>query len=322
MKQLKKLFLFLLIFLMITGVVFSGGRREVETKGTIVFGDASWDSVQVHNRIAAFIVEHGYGYTPDYIPGDTIPVYQGVIRGDIHVMMESWTENVQEVYDRGVADGTIIDLGPNFPDSSQGWWIPTYMIEGDTSRSIDASAPDLTSIDKLPEYWELFRDPENPNKGRIYVGPPGWAATTMGTELMEETGLDQYYTAFLPGSDAALAGSMIAAYRRGEPWLGYYWEPTWVLGSVDMTLLEGSEWPPTQVNILINPELKTMAPEVVQFLERYATKTSDNNEFLAVMKDNDYTTQETAEWFLKNRESVWTEWVSRDIAAKVKAALK
>lgn len=302
--------------------LFAGGSREAAGKGTIIFGDSSWDSIQVHNRIASFILKHGYGYDADYTPGNTIPVYQGLMQGDIHVIMESWTENVQEVYDKGISSKTIIDLGPNFKDSSQGWWVPSYMVKGDPERGIKPSAPDLLSVDLLPKYRELFSDPEEPSKGRLYVGPPGWAATTAGTELMEKLGLDKHYNAFMPGSDAALSGSMIAAYRKGEPWLGYYWEPTWVLGSVDMILLKGSEWPPTQVNILINPKLQEFASDAVEFLKKYETKTSDNNEFLAVMKENNYSTAQTAEWFIKNREEIWNKWVSSDIAAKVKAALK
>jgi len=40
------------------------------------------------------------------------------------------------------------------------------------------------------------------------------------------------------------------------------------------------------------------------------------------MDDNDWDTTQTAEWFLKNKESVWTQWVSAEVAEKVKAALQ
>jgi glycine betaine/proline transport system substrate-binding protein len=45
------------------------------------------------------------------------------------------------------------------------------------------------------------------------------------------------------------------------------------------------------------------------------------NEILAYMQDSDANTQQAAEYFLKNYESVWTPWVSADVAAKVKTAL-
>ena len=50
-------------------------------KETIVFSDPGWDSAQVHSRVAAFIIENGMGYTIDYIPGETIPLFQGTCAG-------------------------------------------------------------------------------------------------------------------------------------------------------------------------------------------------------------------------------------------------
>ena len=38
-------------------------------KDTIVFSDLNWTSAQVQNRIAQFIVEHGYGYPTDTVFG-------------------------------------------------------------------------------------------------------------------------------------------------------------------------------------------------------------------------------------------------------------
>ncbi|MEA3470292.1 MAG: glycine betaine ABC transporter substrate-binding protein, partial [Thermodesulfobacteriota bacterium] len=115
-------------------------------KGTIRFMDLSWDSIQVHNRIAGFIIENGYGYDVEYIPGETIPLFTGLMRGNVDVDMESWTENIQEVYDKGISSGKVLDLGSNYPDSWQGWLVPTYMIKGDPKRGIKPMAPGLKSV--------------------------------------------------------------------------------------------------------------------------------------------------------------------------------
>jgi glycine betaine/proline transport system substrate-binding protein len=39
------------------------------------------------------------------------------------------------------------------------------------------------------------------------------------------------------------------------------------------------------------------------------------------MEEMDWEAQETAIWFLEEREEIWTEWVSPDIQEKVKNAL-
>lgn len=96
MKKLSIIALALLV--LITGGLFAGGEAESDMT-TIVFGDVSWDSVQVHNRIMAFIIENGLtGYKADFIPGDTLPILNGLQQGDVDVDMESWHSNFPEVY--------------------------------------------------------------------------------------------------------------------------------------------------------------------------------------------------------------------------------
>lgn len=301
---------------------------------TIKFGDLSWDSVMVHNRIAAFIVEHGMGYKTDFIPGGTEPTIIGLAKGDIHVDMESWTENIQKVYDKYTSEGKIIDLGSNFGNSWQGWLVPTYMIKGDPERGIKATAPDLKHVEDLPKYKDLFKDPEQPEKGRFYNGIAGWAVTEENTARLKAYGLDEYFTDFIPGSDAALAGSMAAAYKRGKPWFGYYWAPTPLLGKLDMTALEEIPYDEhtaktthkcalfqAQCNILVNHELPAAAPDVVDMLKKYETTLALNNEFLAHMDETKSSHEQTAVWFMKKYPDLWKTWVTPEVAGKVQAAL-
>lgn len=301
----------------------------------IIFTDNSWDSIQVHNRIAAFIVKHGMGYETDILAGETLPMLTGLMRGNVDVNMEAWIDNYGDTYEKGIESGAMIDLGSNFSDSWQGWYVPTYMIKGDPERNIEPMAPDLKSVEDLKKYWKLFQDPENPKKGRFYNSIPGWLVTKLNTQKLEAYGLAEYYTSFLPGSDAALAGSMVAAYEKGEPWFGYYWTPTWIIGKLDMTPIEeppydekvweetkACAFPPMRVQILVTKSLPERAPDVVEFLKKYDTTADICNQFLAYMQEHKASTEEAAVWFLKNYESLWTPWVTPEVAQKVKAALK
>ncbi len=293
------------------------GQQDSGVK-TIVFGDVSWDSVQVHNRIMGFIIENGLdGYKADYIAGDTVPVINGVIQGDIDVDMESWHQNVPEIYKKGIDSGNMVNLGKNLPDGPQGWWVPRYLVEGP-----GAQAPDLKSVDDLHQYAHLFKDPEDPSKGVIYAGVAGWGQLTTSEEYFDKYNLHDDFNMGVAGSGAALAGTMVGAYKKGEPWVGYYWAPTAVMGKLDMVRLKGSEYPAADIDILVNSSMLEEAPEVVEILKRYSTTVEDNNEFLSEMDTNGWDAVQTAEWFLKNKESVWTQWVSSDVAAKVKSAVK
>jgi len=324
--------------IMFAAVLLVSGTLAIQSaaaKTTIKFNDRSWDSIQVHNRIAGFIIEHGYGYDVDYVPGETVSLLTALQRGDSDVEMESWTENTQELFDKGLKEGTIIDLGPNYRDNWQGWLVPTFVIKGDEKRGIKPMAPGLKSVHDLPTYWEVFKDPEEPTKGRFYNSIPGWGVTAINSQKLKAYGLDKYFTDFIPGSDAALAGSMTAAVKRGKPWVGYYWAPSWILGKLDMTALEeppfdkeiwnttkACAFQPVQVHIFVNAKLPGKAPEVIEFLKKYETTTALNNEILAHMQDTRGMPEDGALWFLKNKKELWTGWVPADVAGKVEAALK
>ncbi len=313
-------------------VPFSTNASAASKK--LVFADVGWDSVRVHNRIAGFILTNGYGYEAEYMPGGTIPLFAGLARGDVDINMEIWVANQKEAYDKAIKAGQVIDLGSNFPDSWQGWLVPTYVIKGNAKRGIKPMAPDLKSVEDLSRYWKLFRDPEDPSKGIFYTCPPGWECGKIDEAKFKAYGLNKYYNIFPPGSYAALVGSMGAAIEKGEPWLGYHWAPTWPLGKFELTTIEeppfdqqvwdknkGCAYPSVKVNIAVHKALPKKAPEVVAFLKKYETTQVMANKFLAYMEDDDADVQAAALWFLKNYQDLWSGWVPPDVAKKVEAAL-
>ncbi|MFC1861684.1 ABC transporter substrate-binding protein [Chloroflexota bacterium] len=307
---------------------FTGCAVE-KAKEPVVFGYGGWDTVQFMSNIAGFIVEHGYGHPVEYMPATNVAIIAAVQRGDIDIHMEIAERSLQEPMRKLMESGQGEKVGISFPGTWQGWLVPTYMIE-------NGDLPEGVSVEDMPKYWELFKDPEEPTKGRFYSCIPGWQCEKTNNLKIEAYGLDKYYNVFTPGSDAALSASLVGAYEKGEPWFGYYWSPTWVLAKVDMTPLEeptfddklwtekakyASEYPLDENLIVVNVNLRGRAPEVVEFLGNYQNTYEQINDALLYMKDNEAEPPETAVWFLKNYESVWTQWVPSDVASKVKAAL-
>lgn len=303
-------------------------------KAKIVLADPQWDSVQFCNAVAQYIIEKGYGHPTEIMSGASAIVFEGVVNGDIDVVLEAWTENWQPRYDEEIKKGTVEELGINYDDNEQGFYVPTYLIKGDPARNIEALAPNLKSVQDLPQYWELFKDPEDPSKGVIYGSPAGWEADNILQAKIKSYNLDKHYNYLSPGSDTALAASITKAYREGKPWLGYYWSPTWVTGKYDMTLLSDNpyseeawnngyqtEFPSVRVAVAANKKLSEKAPEVVDFLKNFHTNSALLSDVLAYMQDNNANADQAAVWFLETREDVWVPWVPEDIATKVKTSL-
>ncbi len=307
----------------------------VRDETPLVFADAGWDSIRLHNYVAAFILENGYGYQTDVILGSTPITFAGFRAGDIDIYMELWHDNFPDAYAEAIELGEIEVTSVNFDDNAQGLYVPAFLIEGDAERGIEALAPDLKSVFDLPEYKDLFENPEDPDKGLIVGSPPGWFADEVLSAKMEHYGLEDYFTYLRPGSDTALATSIARAMETGEPWVGYYWEPTWIMGKYDMILLEEptydpAKWednyqcafPSTEVTTGVHRDMLERAPEVVEFLRHYETSSELTSEYLSYMMENEVEAEQAAIALLKENEELWSGWVPDDIAGKVKSALE
>lgn len=339
-----------LVALAFVSVLMAGTAVAQEDCGgynrSVVFADLDWDSVQVINGVARTILEAGFGCDTDAIPGSTIPLYQGAIRGDIDVIMEIWTDNVPDFWPPAVEAGTVVELGHVFDDAIQGWYVPRYLVEGDAERGIEALAPDLRSVEDLPRYASLFRDPEQPNLGRFYNCIIGWACEVVNNVKFYAYGLDEHFTNFNPGTGVALATSMEAAYLQGEPWFGYYWAPTWVLGELDMLRLEepaftqacwdaifdvvdtpeqgdvACAYPTSTAIVALGSNYKDqVSPEIREFLGSVRMGSDLINELLAYMQRTGADPSDTAAEFLRTQPEVWTAWVDEDTVARVQAAI-
>lgn len=310
-----------------------GGGKE-EGVGKIVFADAGWDSIRVHNSIAQKILEEGYGYKTDVTAGSTSATFQGLRTGDIDVYMEVWTDNIKEIYEEAIESGDIEKVSVNFNDNNQGLYVPSYVVHGDPERGIEPLAPDLKTVEDLKKYPEIFEDPEDKGRGRIINAPSGWAVADHIDDKFAAYDLDETMNNFMPGSDSAIVASLVDAYNSGEAWVGYYWSPTAVTAKYDLILLEepefdekvweetrATEFPPNDVVIAVHKDLPEQAEDVIQFLSKYETSSALTEEALKYIEENDASADEAAIWWMKEHEEVWTNWLSEDIANKVKESL-
>ena len=102
--------------------------------------------------------------------------------------------------------------------------------------------PGLVSVSDLPEYVELFSDPEDPSKGMIFNCIIGWQCQKINRAKWHAYGLFDTYNMAEPGSAGALDASIQGAYDASEPVLTYYWEPTTLVTELNLVRLDEPEW--------------------------------------------------------------------------------
>jgi len=341
MKFIKNTFLSL-VFLAFVSLGSSSAKAACSTH----LGDFDWDSANIHTAIASFIIEKGYGCDVEVTKGSTTPIMAAFFDGQIDVITELWEDNLVELLKPHFADGSIIHMGTNTPASEQAFWVDRATAEANGLKSVE----DM----KKPGVWELFKDPENPSKGRMTSCISGWTCYTINLVKHKVYGLDEFYTYFDPGSGGALDAAIAGAFKKGKPVFSYYWTPTGLMGKVDLVKLEEPKYDQACWDKMtkVVEDIKADGPDVykdtcaceyvnmsltkaastkfasnkknkpiLDFIRAYSIPTPDVNRSLAFyMDESGGDMEETAKHFLANT-GMWKKWVPADVAEKVKASL-
>ena len=298
-------------------------------KETIIFSDLNWSSAQVQDRIAQYIVEKGYGYPTDVVFGATLPLFQGLRRGDSHVTMEIWLPNQDEAWMEAQAAGEVISVGESLgKDWQSAFVIPAYLQE---------QHPDLDSIDDLKDdkFKALFATAETGGKARLVSCVIGWACEEVNAAQITGYALEDHVHVVNPGDGAAANADLYGAYEKGDPWLGYQWgtnDPALVLDLVRLEEPAYSDecWFTTKacayedatILIAVHPDLPGRAPDVVAMLREWDFNIEVYKEVAAWQSDNpDASTNDAALWWLNAKSDVWGGWVTTEAAAAVNSAL-
>ena len=299
-------------------------------KETVVFSDLNWNSVMLQNDIAQFIVEHGYGYPTDTVFGSSLPLLQGLRRGDTHVTMEIWIPNHNPAWEEALASGDVISLGPSLgSDWQSAFVIPAYLQE---------QYPELDSVEDLKEqqYKDLFATSESGGKARLVSCVLGWHCELVNAAQVAGYGLNEHVQIVNPGDQDSLFASINGAYRNREPWLGYMWgtgEPALLLDLVRLEEPAYSDecWETTKAcayedaTILIGAHsgLPDQAPDVAEFLRSWDFTIDPHlKNVVRWQKANpDAPIKEAALYWIRNNEDAWSGWVTAEAAARIRSAL-
>ena len=298
----------------------------------IVFTDLDWTSGLIQAAIAEAIVHHGYCYPTDGILLSTIPGLQALVNGDTHVSMEIWIPNQLDAWSAALESGDVEQVGKSLEDN----WQATFVVPQYTK---DAH-PDLVSVEDLKkeEFWSLFVTPDSEGKARLLNCIPGWECEKVNLEKIDSYELGDYVESINPGSGAALEAEIRASFEKKDDVLFYYWGPTTLMYDVETKyggyyILEEAEYTPecwesgkkcayglAQVYIGINSGLKDLAPEVVEFLEKWDFNAGNQLAAEGYKAETDADIDDVAIWFLQNTEE-WKEWVAPGVADRVLSSL-
>lgn len=303
-------------------------ESEQGMRQTILLGDPGWESISVHNEIVKIILEKGYGYNIQFVTASSEALRKALRNENLDISMEYWIYNDREYED--IEKGLFVIAGANFK-GYEGIYVPKYVIEGDQERGIAPYAPDLKSVEDLNRYYEIFKENPSAEKGLLHGAVKGWVAKDIMESKWQGYSLNEKFDKIVLETAWGYDSALIKAYESGKPWVGYYWEPTAIMGEFEMVKLEEiaydkgiwennklCDFPNNDVEIAVSKSFQAQHPEVFEFLQKYNTGTPLNNEILYQKKLNNWSAEETAIWFLDNYEEIWHKWLPADIIEHIK----
>ena len=296
--------------------------------GTVTITEMNWASSAVITAVSSFLMEQGYGCTVKKVPTSTVPALTSLAEtGQPDILTEVWP-GVADVYYKLEKEGKIIKVADVLTDGGvDAWWIPDYLAE---------AHPELKTIDGVLKNPKLV--------GKFNNCPVGWGCRTSSDNLIKAFELEKNgIEIFNHGSGETLAASIAAAYTAKEPWFGYYWAPTGVLGkykmvpidmgpvdvekakcnaTVDCATPSKTGWPKATVLTTMAKPFYDKNPELVALMSKVSFTNAVMNELLAWQEDNKATADETAVYFLTNHKDIWQAWLSDDAKGKIAAIIK
>jgi glycine betaine/proline transport system substrate-binding protein len=294
--------------------------------GDVSIGAMGWASGESITAVATFVLEVGYGCNVSVVPTDTVPAVTSLAEnGQPDIVPEVWRNSVP-VYDELVSAGKVITASDVFANGGEeGWWVPTWLVE---------QHPELATIDGILA---------NPDKvgARFHNCPVGWGCRIVNDNLkvvhqLEANGIE----VFDHGSGANLGASIASAFADKEPWFGYYWGPTAVLGKYKMTRVDigavdaaqhainqnadadpaaigVSGFPSAPVLNAVTADLASREPAVADFIKQMSFPNDVISSMLAWKEENNASADEAAAWVLTNHSDMVMSWVNDSARAKL-----
>ncbi len=304
------------------------GAAQAEC-GEVSITEMNWASSQIITEVSKFLMEQGYGCTVAKVPSATTTSVASLAEtGQPDIVTELWLNSTGDVYAKLESEGKVSRLADVFdPGGVEGWWIPNYLAE---------AHPELTTVEGIMANPELVG-------GRFNNCPDGWGCRIVNDNLINALGMRDSLEIFDHGSGETLSTSIAAAYESEEPWFGYYWGPTAVLGKYAMTKVEigpidlpvhtenqvkdnanpgVSDFPPAPVLTVATAALTDREPEIAELMGKVSFDIGLLSSVLAWQEENSASAEEAAVYFLTTQSNVWSQWINDDARAKLSAFIK
>ncbi|MEM5470055.1 glycine betaine ABC transporter substrate-binding protein [Celeribacter marinus] len=322
-------------------IVASAGAAFAADCGDVTIAEMNWASASFMANVDAIILEEGYACNVELITGDTTPTFTSMNeKGQPDIAPELWINAVATPLAAAKEAGSLVALndGP-ITGLGEGWWV---------TKKFKEDHPELDTVEKVLAHPEMFPFIEDESKGAFMGCPAGWGCQSINANQFRAFDMEaKGWVLVDPGSAAGLDGSIAKAVERDEPWFGYYWAPTAIIGKYDLQMLpfeaeyagddnwnncislpeqdcldpQPTSWIESAVESVVTDEFIAKAGPATDYFKARVYPGEVMNGMLVYMNENQASGEDAAYEFLATQEDIWMQWVPADVAEKVKSAL-
>ncbi|KEQ05359.1 glycine betaine ABC transporter substrate-binding protein [Pseudorhizobium pelagicum] len=260
----------------------------------VKIGWSAWSDAEFATKLAAKLIEDELGQDVELVQTDVAPLYQGVSRGDLDLMMMAWLPQTHADYYARVKDD-VETIGTVYDGAKLGWIVPNYIPE-DMISSIE----DL-SKDEVKEKLD----------STIQGIDPGAGLTRLSQQAVKDYGLDDYNLQI--SSEAGMLTTVDRAMRSEDWFVATSWSPHWMFGKYDVRYIEDpkkSLGEAEHVDILARKGFQEDRPEVAAFLSRMKLPISDLEAGMFNAQETSY--EEAVAQYIEDHPDQVDAWVGKD----------
>lgn len=294
--------------------------------GKVSLAEMNWSSAAIISKLTEFLMVQGYGCDVTMVPSATTTAITSLAENnEPDVVPELWI-NSAPLYTKLEAEGKVRKAADVFSDGgSEDWFVPDYLVE---------AHPELATLDGILANPELVG-------GVFHNCPDGWGCRIANDNLIKAfdfagNGME----VFNHGSGETLAAAMASAYEAKEPFFGYMYGPTAVLGRTNMVAVDmgphvaevhacnqtpdcatpgKSAYPAAPVLTVVTSDFAERQPEVFELVSNISFTSQELSTLLAWQADNGASAEEAVVHFLTTEQEKWQGWVSDAARAKLAA---
>lgn len=240
-------------------LVGAAGATLAEGKAPVKIGWSAWSDAEFVTKLAAKLIKDELGREIELVQTDVAPLYQGVGRGDLDLMMMAWLPETHADYFAKVKD-KVTTLGTVYDGARLGWVVPAYVPE-------DA----IASIEDLKK-----NDVKEKLKGRVEGIDPGAGLTRLSEQAVKDYGLDSYKLQI--SSEAGMLTTVDRAIRKEEWFVATSWSPHWMFGKYKLRYIDdpkGALGKAEHVDVIARKDFDKDNPDVAAFLSRMKLPIAD-----------------------------------------------